>query len=177
MTFSKSLEIQPAQIEDLPSIMETFIACTSEMRKFGIMQWDYQYPAPQTVFKDIQKGNVFLVKKGNRCVATITLDEVQDEQYKKINWHYRDERPLIIHRMAVHPVVQGEGLGKWLCEFAENYGRLNGYENIRLDAFSGNPVSNKLYLSMGYEKADGLCYFHGNNLAFYCYEKHIGQEK
>jgi len=173
MTLSKSYEIRPAQIEDLPLIMETFIACTSEMRKFGIMQWDYQYPAPQTVFRDIQKGNVFVVMRAGRCIATVTLDEQQDEQYKKINWHHRDARPLIIHRMAVHPLAQGEGLGKWLCEFAVDYARLNGYENIRLDAYSGNPASNKLYQSMGFEKAEGLCYFHGNNIAFYCYEKHL----
>lgn len=166
-------KIVKATVEDLPSIMETFIACTSEMRKHGIDQWDYQYPEPATVLDDIRRGEVFVIKNHNRCLATVTIDDRQDKQYAKIGWKHRNGKVLVMHRLAVHPLAQGEGLGKLLCRFTEEFALDNGYSNIRLDAYSGNPVSNCLYLDLGYEKAEGHCYFHGNPKPFYCYEKDL----
>lgn len=166
-------KIQQAKIDDLPGIMEVFIACTSAMRKQGIDQWDYQYPEPATVLRDIQSGEVFIIKNTNRVLATITLTERQDRQYADIGWHYRNGKGIIMKRLAVHPLAQGEGLAKVLCRWAESTVADMGYDHIRLDAFSANPVSNHLYNDLGYEQANGLCYFHGNAVPFLCFEKKV----
>lgn len=169
----KISDIQKAQVGDLPLIMETFIACTSDMRKHGINQWDYTYPEPGQVLADIKSGTVFLIKRNNRCIATITLDNKQDKQYNQVNWSYNGGEALVIHRMAVHPLSQSEGYGKLLCQFAFDFARLRGYSNIRLDAYSGNPVSNILYQKCGFQVAEGFCFFHGNLKPFICYEAPI----
>ena len=105
--------------------------------------------------------------------GTITLNSQQDEQYAGINWRHKSNRVLVIHRLAVLPVAQGNGLGRLLCEFAETFARENGFDCIRLDAYQGNPVSGLLYSCLGYLQADGVCWFHGNELPFLCWEKPV----
>lgn len=166
-------KIIKATISDLPLIMETFMACTAEMKKHGIDQWNYQYPFPTEVLKDIQKGTVFIFKNHKRVIGTITLNRDQDIQYRNINWNYKAENIMVMHRLAVHPASQGLGFSKKLCAFAEKYTLDNGCEVIRLDAYSENPVSNNLYLSQGYSIAPGVCYYHGVKRPFYCYEKKL----
>ena len=165
--------IQPAKPSDLDSIMELFRRCTDSMIAAGIQQWDSNYPVANEVEQDIGAGHVFGLKEGNNCLATITLNERQDEQYHSIEWHYQSGRVIVIHRLAVHPEAQGRGLGQRLCKFAEDWGSENGFEIVRLDAYEHNPIARSLYEKMGYRLAGGRCYFHARRLPFNCYEKQL----
>lgn len=166
-------KILKATVSDLPQLMETFMACTAEMKKHGIDQWNYQYPEPTEVLNDIRAGMVYVIKNSKRIVASVTLNEKQDAQYENVVWGFPSDKVLVMHRLAVHPVSQGMGISKRLCKFTDDFALKNGYEVIRLDAYSDNPVSNNLYLSQGYEIAAGVCFFHGVKKPFYCYEKKI----
>ncbi len=165
--------ITKAAIADLPMVMETFMACTAELKKHGINQWNYQYPEPTEVLNDIKDGTVFIIKNSKRVVACITLNTKQDIQYKKVDWVHKDAKVMVMHRLAVHPASQGLGFAKKMCQFAEEHALKNGFNCIRLDAFSDNPSSNSLYLSLGYEIASGICYYHDVKKPFYCYEKEL----
>ncbi len=166
-------DVKIAQIEDIPLLMDIFIKCTDHMLAKGIQQWHYDYPNEQVISKDIKNKALFMIKNELGALATITLNEQQDQQYKNIRWKYTEGKVLVIHRLAVHPRSQGMGLGKKLCLFTENFAQANGFSIIRLDAYAGNPASNHIYTQLGYQKADGLCHFHNNPLPFYCYEKEI----
>ena len=166
-------KIEKAVIDDIPLIMKLFEVCTKAMLKAQIDQWDGLYPTA-TIFKnDIQKGCVFVIKEKDILLATITLNDQQDKQYHQIDWNTQTDKVLVIHRLAVSPDAQGQGLGKKLCLFAETYGTENGFEVIRLDAYSGNPISCRMYEKLQYRKAKGFCWFHGNKLPFYCFEKKL----
>lgn len=144
------------------------------MLELGIRQWDYTYPNETTANNDIEKQECFIIKENGTCLATITLNEQQDDQYKHINWSIPGNKVLVIHRLAVHPDAQGRGFGKHLTQYASYYALRHGYDTIRLDAFTGNPASNHIYKKLGYTLADGLCYFHKEKQSFYCYELKIG---
>jgi ribosomal protein S18 acetylase RimI-like enzyme len=75
--------------------------------------------------------------------------------------------------LAVDPILAGQGIGKKLCQFAEKHARDLGGGIIRLDTYTKNPASNRLYESLAYELADGFCYFHGLKSPFNCYEKKL----
>ena len=141
----------------------------------GIMQWDYLYPNKTTATEDVEKKECFIIKENGICLATVTLNEEQDEQYKNVKWSIQGEKILVIHRLAVHPKAQGRGFGKLLTQYAAHYASQNGYDVIRLDAYTGNPTSNHIYKKLGYKLADGLCYFQKNNRKrpFNCYELKI----
>lgn len=165
--------IEAAKLSDSSAIMDIFIKSTDKMLEMGIKQWDYTYPTPAIVEKDILAQQVFVIKIEGIAMATITLNSIQAKQYDNIKWKYTGEKVLVIHRLAVHPNAQANGYGKQLCLFTEQYGRDNAYDLIRFDAYSGNPISLKMYERLAYEKADGLCYFHGNEIPFFCYEKEL----
>lgn len=166
-------QIKKAKITDIEEILAVFHACTAALLKAGIFQWDGTYPTAEVFENDIKSGSVFVVKKAGQILGTITLNDQQDEQYKAINWKFEAKKVLVIHRLAVSPNAQGMGVGKGLCVFAESFGVENGFELIRLDAYSGNPVSCGMYEKLKYHRADGFCHFHGNELPFYCFEKKL----
>jgi len=169
----ENLRPQLALIEDVDSIMDIFIACTDVMVAAGIDQWNYTYPTHKVVTQDINKKEAYVFKENDKCLATITLNAEQDEQYQTINWSFSSEKVFVIHRLAVHPEAQGRGFGKQLCLLAEQVAKERGHEVIRLDAYSENTISNQLYLRLGYQIADGYCYFHDNDIPFKCFEKKL----
>ena len=166
-------QVEKAKFEDIGAIMTVFKHCTEAMLKANIHQWDGKYPTSTIFQRDIEESCVFVIKSDVEIVATITLNSQQDEQYQAIKWKYPAEKVLVIHRLAVSPNAQGKGLGRQLCEFTESFGIENSFEVIRLDAYSGNPISCCLYEKLNYHRADGFCWFHGNELPFYCYEKKL----
>jgi len=165
--------IRQANADDAVKIANLFVAATERMINDGIHQWNFTYPLLTHVQEDIKNGSAFVCLVGEEIAGTITLDRNQDRQYKEIHWHHYSQNVLVIHRLAVHPYFQGMGIGKKLCFFADKYGLENGFDCIRLDAYSLNHASNKLYLSTGFEKANGYCYFHKNVIPFYCFDKKL----
>lgn len=165
--------IQNAIFAQATEILDIFVKCTDVMLENNIQQWDYTYPLLKDVQKDIERKEAYVYIENGKCLGTITLNEQQDKQYKGVNWTFKSKKVLIIHRLAVHPYTQGMGIASQLCTFAEQFAQENNYEVIRLDAYTGNPVSQYLYPKLGYQLADGCCYFHGNDIPFNCFEKLI----
>lgn len=166
------MKIILAQTDDIKSIMEVFEQCKQSMRAQSIDQWTDAYPNESNVLQDIENQEVYIVEKKGKCLATITLNEQQDKQYFGKDWLYQSNNIAVIHRLAVHPVGQGKGLGKKLCFFAEEWAKNKNYEVIRLDAYVDNPISNHIYEQLGYRQLSQYCTFQEGKL-FYCYEKKL----
>lgn len=166
-------EISKGRIEDVQSTLEMFVSITDALLDNGVDQWNYDYPDLETLKIDVERGENFVIRENGRVVASIVLNDIQDEQYKKIHWHSRNDGVLVIHRLGVHPEAQGKGFGKKMCLFAEEYARKHNYKSIRLDAYAGNPISKSMYHSLGYTQANGYCYFRKKAIPFYCYEKQV----
>lgn len=165
--------IRKAGVDDINLIAELFKLSTDRMISLGIRQWNYTYPLVGHIEEDVRNGSAFVCMLNGKIAGSISLDTRQDDQYKKIHWHNNSKKVLVIHRLSVHPEFQGFGMGKKLCLFAEKFALDFGLDTIRLDAYSLNPVSNQLYISLGYRRANGYCYFHRNVIPFYCYDKKI----
>lgn len=163
--------IRKSNVNDLKSTLDLFIKVTDLMLENGIDQWNYDYPNEESIRNDIASGNHFVLTENGVVVGTILVDENQDKQYESIHWNTRNRNVLVIHRLGVLPKAQGQGLAKKLCQFAEEYARDNDYKVIRLDAYAGNPISNGLYSKLGYQRANGYCYFRKKSVPFYCYDK------
>ncbi len=170
------MQILPAQSFEAQAIWSIFQACTQAMLAANIKQWDGNYPDLAQIQLDIEQGEAWVIHHEQEPLATITLNAVQDAQYQNIDWTFHPAKVLVIHRLAVHPEAQGRGYARRLCTFAEDYATNHGYGAIRLDAYSENPISNRMYEKLGYRKAEGVCWFHSNQAPFYCYEKQIEQK-
>ena len=143
--------IRQGEIRHIESIEQLFAACVKDMLARQVLQWDTSYPTRKNFEEDIANGSLYCVEKQGVVQGVITLNEVQDPQYKNLDWQYIGTKILVVHRLAVHPNFQGQGIALKLMQFAEQYATKNRYIAIRLDAFEGNPRSQFFYRKLGYE--------------------------
>ena len=166
------MDIVKAQKQDLSSILDMIYSCIKYMKSQGIYQWDEFYPDSDIIENDIKRGNCYILKNDGKCAAYFAIDEEQSTEYSQINWLTDGRKVLVIHRLSVHPELQGKGIAKKILKFIEDSAVKNNYSSIRLDAYSGNERALKLYENFGYKKA-GQFYIIVRDLPFYCYDKNI----
>lgn len=166
--------IRKAKIEEVKIIMGLIRAAVSDLRDKNINQWDEIYPNEEVIKQDIYKENMYVLFEENKIMGIIVLNENQDKEYLDLKWRYSKGKPLVIHRLCVHPAAQGKGVAKALMSFSENYASSNNYAFIRLDAFTENPIACRLYEKLGFEKA-GIVNFRKGK--FYCFEKSLKSGK
>ncbi len=142
--------IRTATQADLPVLHSLTQACVTHMRSQGIEQWDEVYPAEGTLSADIDAGTLWIMNDGDTLAGCVTLDETQDPLWQPLNWRLREGRVAAIHRVMVHPALQGRGLAKQLMTFAESRAGMRGYSAVRLDTFIHNPTAVALYEKRGY---------------------------
>lgn len=150
----------------LNSVMSMVRAAIEDMESKNIFQWDDIYPTEEIITADLNAGSVYGLFTGEKISAFVVVNEIQHFMYETIFWKY--SKPLVIHRLTVHPEYQGRGYAKELVTFAEKIAEENQYDSIRLDAFIPNHVAVRLYESSGYEKRGVIRFRKGD---FYAMEK------
>lgn len=148
----KSNEIRRAQKDEVVEIMELISKCVQVMQDGGSDQWDAHYPNKEIIEQDIQQGSLYVYEVDKAIAGIIVLDENESEEYKTIQWVQNQGPHLIMHRLAIHPEVQGKGIARKLIAFAENHAGVNGYTSIRLDTYAKNTRALELYPGLGYER-------------------------
>ena len=161
--------LKPAELERAFTIIEE---CKRALREASVFQWTDTYPSKETILTDIKKGHLFGLYIDKVCQAIIALNADQDLQYKAINWEDTQVNVMVLHRLAVDPTVQKQGIGGKLVDFAENYARSNNFSSIRLDAYSGNKTVLNFYEQRNYV-IKGEVFFAGRDLPFFCFEKKL----
>jgi ribosomal protein S18 acetylase RimI-like enzyme len=94
----------------------------------------------------------------------------QSKKYKDLHWEDADGKPLIIHRLDVHPDFQWKGYGKKLLQFAEDYAANHGFTSIRFDVYSENKTAISMYERAGYQQR-GMIRYPFRSIPYPCYEK------
>lgn len=139
-----------ADISQLDEIFSVYQKAIITMENAGIHQWDEIYPAKEHLAEDIQKNQMYIGKEGQNIVVCFTLSEECDEEYKNGEWKYPDAKFTVIHRLCVNPEYQNHGISAKTLEYIENLCKSQGYDSIRLDCYTLNPYSQKLYNKAGY---------------------------
>lgn len=168
------MEITQARHGDALTIMDLFKECIGDMAANGLFQWDDTYPNINIVTKDMESGTLFNSIDKGKCTGVITLNEEQPVEYGGLDWTPNTSRALVVHRLAVHPDWQKQGLGNKLMDYAEKFAVQNGYAAIRLDTYSINKKAVSFYEHRGYKKV-GEVYFPHRQLPFFCYEKLVNK--
>lgn len=166
----KPLLFRRAGSSDLPEINLMFQTAVNYLREQGINQWDEVYPDCDVLAKDIAEHSMYVVLSEDAIVSAVTLNEEQPPEYETVGWRIQGEKTGVIHRLCVNAQEQRKGYGKRTVLLAERELRKQGFSCIRLDAFTLNPYSNRLYEALGYQKAGTVQFRKG---AFYCYEKRL----
>jgi ribosomal protein S18 acetylase RimI-like enzyme len=116
-----------------------------------------------------------VIRQQGTCVASVSLNDAQPEQYRSIAWRCNHGKALVIHRLCVHPEWQQHGFGRRLMDFAEHFAQQHRFSCIRLDSYTGNPRAQALYERRSYQRC-GQAYFPRRELPFDCFEKIVMAE-
>ncbi len=163
--------IELAKLANINEIHQIFIDVTKGLRSMGVNQWDFSYPNKEIITDDIKSKSCYIIKIKEQIAAVVSLNEDQDVQYKNVNWKAAESGIWVIHRLAVNPTFQNKGIASKLCAYLEELVKAENGKAIRLDAYSENPYSNKMYLKLGYKLMNEYLYFHNNPIPFNAYEK------
>ncbi|MFC3748088.1 GNAT family N-acetyltransferase [Paenibacillus sp. GCM10012306] len=143
--------IRTAHKDELEEIMKLIAKCVKVMQGGGSDQWDEYYPNKEVIGNDIESGTLYVYEDNQAIAGILVLDENQAEAYETITWEQNQGPHLIMHRLAVHPEVQGKGIARQLIAFAEELALQNGYTSIRLDTYAMNTRALELYPRLGYQ--------------------------
>lgn len=163
--------ISKAKSDDLEEIFILVNKAIKYLEYQRIYQWNDYYPHQDLFYSDVTNETLYKWEE-DQIKGIIAFDETQEEEYKDVDWNFNPSRIMVIHRLIVHPSFQGQGLGRKLMDFAENFAHENGYGAIRLDAYSGNHRAINFYQKRGYKIA-GNVIFPKRELPFHCFEKRL----
>lgn len=110
-------------------------------------------------------SRTLIVRDGRRIVGTLRL---ATKKPWAIDTAYftRVEKPLYLTGMAVHPDLQGKGIGRLLMKEAEAITRGWPADAIRLDAFDAPAGAGQFYAKCGYREVAHVSY-KGNPLIYF----------
>ena len=136
------------QLEEISSIYANAVIA---MDNDGICQWDEIYPSKQILMEDIRKRQMYIGKESHKIAICFVLSEEYDEEYKNGKWEYPNSKFIVLHRLCVSPEFQHKGIAYKTMNYIEQLCKTNGYDTIRLDCFTENPYSRRLYDKTGYK--------------------------
>tara|TARA_R110002012_G_scaffold272711_2_gene458410 strand:- start:1360 stop:1860 length:501 start_codon:yes stop_codon:yes gene_type:complete len=162
--------IRQAKISEIPDILTITQACAQKMQENGILQWNEHYPSKEAFIQDIKRNELFVIEKNSTVQGTIVISTLMDEEYIPIKWLTPNGNSTYIHRLSVHPELQGQGLAQKMMDFAEAFSRENGFVSVRLDTFSQNKRNQRFYEQRGYQKLGDIFFPKQSDHPFHCYE-------
>ena len=163
--------IRKAIVQDIPHIKKITEACAQHMIDQGIYQWNKNYPSLEVLTKDVKANNVYVYILKEEIVGTVMFSMEMDDFYCEIDWLTQDAKQLYVHRLAVHPSYQKQGIARGLMDFGEALAKEKKCLSIRLDTFSQNPRNNRFYQARKYQQVGQVFFAQKSEHPFYCYEK------
>jgi ribosomal protein S18 acetylase RimI-like enzyme len=134
----------------------------------NILQWDELYPNETILKEDIVKRQMFAGMVNNEIASIFVLNKEFDDEYLTAQWEHKNDDFIILHRICVKVSFQNKGIGTKTMEMIEEKMKGAGIKSMRLDAFSKNPYSLKMYNKLGYKKVGEANWRKG---LFYIFEK------
>lgn len=162
--------IRLAQVSDLDRVLQITRLCTREMESRKVFQWNEHYPDRKSFVRDIRNSELYVYCIKDMVVGCVSVCSLMDEVYRKVSWKTNGKNSVYIHRLAVEPGHQKQGIGGKLMDFAEKKSKSDGIDSIRLDTFSQNRVNQNFYEARGYIKLEDIYFPLQSEHPFHCYE-------
>ncbi len=162
-----------AETKHLEGILYLYHLVVKDMNSKGLFNWNTAYPAGK-VRGDIEQGNLYIWLENEMVVSALSLDKEQPEGYENQNWKITNVTFLVVHRLAVLPGMQNQGIGEKVMKDVIRIAAEKSCRTIRLDVFTGNPGAVKLYEKLGYSDV-GEIYFSYQKVPFKCLEIKVNE--
>ncbi|MDZ4876660.1 MAG: hypothetical protein CLLPBCKN_006095 [Chroococcidiopsis cubana SAG 39.79] len=155
------LKLRSVRAADIPSLHEILVVCGLDLQeRFGLDYWLPPYPL-EKMRQDLEDKRIYCISVGREVVATFTLETKMPSEYTrygKIHWQVVDVSAMYVHRLAVLPTWQGQGLGTWCLQAIENLAINSDCGAVRLDAVKMNSKLSVFYQRQDYRLVGELIY-------------------
>ena len=136
------------------AILSLYADAIDALARDGIeIFWDLDHhPSRAFLRRAIEAGELFVALLDERVVGAFVMDTSQRPEYDEIAWrgHGAPEDVRVMHVLAVHSSVRGQGIGRVLLDAAKEHCRREGVRSLRLDALSCNAPACALYRREGF---------------------------
>lgn len=145
------IDFRKANKADISEIIQFVNNAKIVMESQGIFQWDEIYPTVEDFEEDFKNDYLYVGEVEGKLAVVFVLNQLSDEEYKNGKWEHPEKSYIVLHRLCVNPEFQNKGLGRTTMLHIENLLKSQGIEAIRLDAFTENPFSLKMYNRLGFK--------------------------
>jgi GNAT superfamily N-acetyltransferase len=159
---SVELAIHRVDIREIPHLHQILTTCAVDLKdRCGLNHWmPPNYPM-ESMLKDANELEVYALTSGKTPIGTFTLETTMPASYLKygnIHWQILDVLAVYVHKLAVLPDWQGQGLGTWCLQAIERLAADRGYAAVRLDGVKTHSKLLRFYASRGYQQVGELIY-------------------
>ena len=120
-------------------------------------KWKYkEYPSYDSAKTAIESGDQYMCTDDDgNVVGAFMFDTDPRGNYDCGDWSTKlnTGEYKIIHAFAVHPALQGKGVGEFMVGYCLDSAKKDKFKAIRLDAVPANVPARRLYEKMGFQFA------------------------
>lgn len=176
------MKLRQAEKSDFNQIMKILKDGANQLAERGIDQWQGEYPSPDQIKLDIEKGWAYLAESDdNETIGAISIVDAPDKSYDllKGNWKLDTDNYVVVHRIAIHSDHAGHGYATKLFEevFDTISKRRKSIESIRIDTHKDNKAMQHLIDKMEFQKVGEIHGVYRKNEISYVYEYLINRNK
>ena len=146
------MELIRATEQELDELLAFYRHVADHMEEKGLQQWHWgRYPNEAMIREDLDKGDLYYMRVDGTLAAAVVLMTGQEPEYDSLCWSF-GVRPGIFHRLAVHPSMQGAGLGGLVVDDVLQLLRRCGCDCVRCDTSEKNRNAVRLYEKLGFRR-------------------------
>lgn len=126
---------------------------------------EYQRPRSKKRFLDIyeeDEAEQLLFESDNEVVGyaecTFEISSGSDNWLNPRYFDKRDMRPMFVDELAVHPRMQGRGVGGFMIDQLQHLARLRGCTHLVLEVAENNRDALTFYRHRGFQKMDAAIF-------------------
>ncbi len=119
-------------------------------------KWMYkEYPSTDSTKENILANSQYVAIQDGKICAGFVLNTNPGGAYEKGNWqiNLNEGEYMVIHGLAVHHTLAGQGIGTQIINYCKQYAKNNGYKSLRIDVVPDNYPAINLYKKCGFVDA------------------------
>ena len=143
---TEPLECVRATEKDISRVMEIVGDAKASLRRHKVDQWQGEYPTEAVFERDVELGQLYLLRHGGEVAAFFVLSDMEEPGYAEItDGKWSSDLPYcVLHRCAVAAEYRGSGVSERLIARCEEMTREHGRRALRTDTHRKNKPMQKL---------------------------------
>ena len=163
--------IHPATEADLQAVVELVAQGRAALARQGVDQWQDGYPSPETIRRDLLRGDGRIVRIDGAAAAYAAFVFDGEPAYDAIDGQWLTDEPyVLVHRIAVADGERGRGVAAEFLHRVETLAQERGVKAFRIDTNFDNQTMLRLLERTGFTYCGKVVYRSGERLA---YEKRL----